>query len=196
MRPVAHPSRRGEDAAPEDEDLRSGFMPDSQLQRHRNRHMVGRPMPASRIAQDAENRSPYPSARARPRCGRAGGRDRRSSSPPRGNSTGVDLFRNGMRSRATSNHSPWVWAASSFSHSIGVCDTILSNCLCDHTSFSYGATLRSPTRICRSSPARMQRLAGFHLVEELQLVLEFRIERGVGNIAARRHVEIMQHQRF
>ena len=44
--------------------------------------------------------------------------------------------------------------------------------------------------------ARMQRLAGFHLVEELQLVLEFRIERGIGNVAAGRNVEIMQHQRL
>ena len=44
--------------------------------------------------------------------------------------------------------------------------------------------------------ARMQRLAGFHLVEEFQLVVEFRIERGIGDVAAGGHVEIMQHQRF
>ena len=44
--------------------------------------------------------------------------------------------------------------------------------------------------------ARMQRLAGLHLVEEFQLVIELRIERGIGNVAAGRHVEIMQHQRF
>ena len=44
--------------------------------------------------------------------------------------------------------------------------------------------------------ARMQGLARLHLVEKLQLVLEFRIERGIRNIAARRNVEIMQHQRL
>ncbi len=44
--------------------------------------------------------------------------------------------------------------------------------------------------------ARMQRLARLHLVEKLQLVLEFRIERGIRNIAAGRNVEIMQHQRL
>src|SRR5258708_20827518 len=44
--------------------------------------------------------------------------------------------------------------------------------------------------------ARMQRLAALHLVEKLKLVLEFRIERGIGNMAAGRNVEIMQHQRF
>src|SRR5438046_3549391 len=43
--------------------------------------------------------------------------------------------------------------------------------------------------------AWVQGLARLHLVEELQLVLEFRIERGIGNIAAGRNVEIMQHQR-
>ena len=43
--------------------------------------------------------------------------------------------------------------------------------------------------------ARMQRFAGFHLVEELQLVREFRIERGIGNITARRDIKIMQHKR-
>ena len=44
--------------------------------------------------------------------------------------------------------------------------------------------------------ARMQRLARLHLVEKSQLVVEFRIERGIGNVAAGRHVEIMQHQRL
>jgi hypothetical protein len=44
--------------------------------------------------------------------------------------------------------------------------------------------------------ARMQGLARLHLVEELQLVLEFRIERGIRNIATGRNVEIMQHQRL
>ena len=44
--------------------------------------------------------------------------------------------------------------------------------------------------------ARMQRLARLHLVEELKLVLEFRIERGIGNVAAGRNIEIMQHQRL
>src|SRR5258708_10816032 len=62
-----------------------------------------------------------------------------------------------MRSRATSIHSPWACAAKSFSHSIGVCDTTFNNCLCDHTSFSCGATLRSPTRTCRSSPRGCRR---------------------------------------
>jgi len=44
--------------------------------------------------------------------------------------------------------------------------------------------------------ARMQRLARLHLVEELQLVFELRIERRIGNIAAGRHIEIVQHQRL
>src|SRR3981081_461727 len=44
--------------------------------------------------------------------------------------------------------------------------------------------------------ARMQRLAGRHLVENPQLVLEFRIERGIRNIAAGGDIEIMQHQRL
>ena len=44
--------------------------------------------------------------------------------------------------------------------------------------------------------ARMQRLASLHFVEESELVLEFRIELRIGNIAAGRNVEIMQHQRL
>ena len=44
--------------------------------------------------------------------------------------------------------------------------------------------------------ARMQRLARLHLVEKFQLVIEFRIERGIGNVAAGRNVEIVQHQRL
>ena len=44
--------------------------------------------------------------------------------------------------------------------------------------------------------ARMQRLARLHLVEKFQLVIEFRIERGIGNVAAGRDVEIVQHQRL
>src|ERR1700733_11521794 len=43
---------------------------------------------------------------------------------------------------------------------------------------------------------RMQRLAGFHLVEKAELVLKLRVERGVRNVAAGRHIEIMQHQRL
>src|SRR5258707_15883539 len=42
--------------------------------------------------------------------------------------------------------------------------------------------------------ARMQRLARLHLVEKLELVLEFRIERWIRNIAAGRNVKVMQHQ--
>ena len=44
--------------------------------------------------------------------------------------------------------------------------------------------------------ARMQRFARLHLVEKPELVLEFRIERRIGNIAAGRNIEIMQHQRL
>ena len=44
--------------------------------------------------------------------------------------------------------------------------------------------------------ARMQRFARLHLVEKFQLVIELRIERGIGNVAAGRHIEIMQHQRL
>ena len=42
---------------------------------------------------------------------------------------------------------------------------------------------------------RMQRIAGRHLVEERELVLEFRIERRIGNVAAGRHVEIVHGHR-
>ena len=44
--------------------------------------------------------------------------------------------------------------------------------------------------------ARMQGFARLHLVEELQLVLEFRVEGWIGDVAAGGHVEIMDHQRF
>src|SRR5580700_5313532 len=44
--------------------------------------------------------------------------------------------------------------------------------------------------------ARMQRFTGFHLVEEFELMVEFRIEFGIRNIAAGGNVEIMQHQRL
>jgi hypothetical protein len=40
----------------------------------------------------------------------------------------------------------------------------------------------------------MQRLAGLHLVEKLEFVIEFRIENGIGNVAAGGNVEIMQQQ--
>ena len=40
--------------------------------------------------------------------------------------------------------------------------------------------------------ARMQRLAGFHFIEKAKLVLEFRIERRIRNVAARWNVEVMQ----
>ena len=43
--------------------------------------------------------------------------------------------------------------------------------------------------------ARMQRCAGFHFVEKLQFMCELRIERGIGNVAARRYIEIMQRER-
>ncbi len=42
---------------------------------------------------------------------------------------------------------------------------------------------------------RPQQLARAHLVEEGELVGEFRIDRRIGNVAARRHVEIMQRDR-
>jgi hypothetical protein len=41
----------------------------------------------------------------------------------------------------------------------------------------------------------MQRIAGGHLVEERELVLEFRIERRIGDVAAGRHIEVVQAQR-
>src|SRR3977135_4422352 len=105
-----------------------------------------------------------------------------------------------MRSRATSIHSPWACAANNFSHSIGVCETTFSNCLCDHTSFSCGATLRSPTRICRSSPCGCNGshplISSGNLSFCLKLGVEFRSEQGVRNIATGRDIEIMQQQRL
>ena len=42
----------------------------------------------------------------------------------------------------------------------------------------------------------LQRLAPLHFIQELQLVFELWIERGIGNIAACRNVEIMYDQRL
>ena len=44
--------------------------------------------------------------------------------------------------------------------------------------------------------ARMQRFARLHLIEEAELVFEFRIEHGIRNIPAGRDVKIVQHQRL
>src|SRR5512140_3861077 len=42
----------------------------------------------------------------------------------------------------------------------------------------------------------MQRLARLQLVEKWKIVLEFRIERGIGDVAAGRNVEIVNDQRL
>ena len=47
-----------------------------------------------------------------------------------------------------------------------------------------------------SDRRRPQGFAVAHLVEEGELVREFRIDRGIGNVAAGRHVEIMQRDRI
>jgi hypothetical protein len=43
---------------------------------------------------------------------------------------------------------------------------------------------------------RMQRLTRLHLVEEAKLVIEFLVQRGIGNVATGGDVEIVQHQRL
>ena len=83
----------------------------------------------------------------------------------------------------------------SFSHSTGVWETTRSICLWLQTSCSSGATLRSPTRIIRRFAVAAQRLAGVHLVEERQLVRELRIDLGVRDVAAGRHIEIVHGNR-
>ena len=50
--------------------------------------------------------------------------------------------------------------------------------------------------MARSVGRRPQRFACVHLVEEGELVGELRVDRGIGNVAARRHVEIMQRDRI
>ena len=84
----------------------------------------------------------------------------------------------------------------SFSHSIGVCDTTRSICLWLQTSCSSGATLRSPTRIERSDGAGLQHRVIAHLVEEGELVGEFRIDRRIGNVAAGGNIEIVHRDRI
>ena len=37
---------------------------------------------------------------------------------------------------------------------------------------------------------------GGHGVEEIELVLELVVDRGIGDVAARRHIEIVQHDRL
>ena len=101
-----------------------------------------------------------------------------------------------MRSRATSNHSPWACAASSFSR----LDRRVRHDLQKLLVRPHVVLMRRDVEIADQDvavvAARMQRLARLHLVEKFQLVIEFRIERGIGNVAAGRNVEIMQHQRL
>jgi hypothetical protein len=68
---------------------------------------------------------------------------------------GVELLRlSGIRARATSMKSPALSTRSSASTSTGVWETTFRSCLCDHTSCSRGAMLRSPTSTMSASFAR------------------------------------------
>ena len=98
--------------------------------------------------------------------------------------------------RMASTQPPAFCAATSFSHSIGVCETTRDICLWLQTSCSSGATLRSPTRIDAVGVLTAQPGACPHLVEKSELVREFRIDLRIGQVAAGRHVEIMQRDRI
>ena len=126
----------------------------SQLDRRRHRHMVGRPHRAAIVSWRWRSCRRGRRAAAKSRRDRAGGRGRRSPvrraiAPP-----GIELGR--LRRQFAHAVDPAAGACaprSSFSHSIGVCDTTRSICLWLQTSCSSGATLRSPTRMARSDAA-------------------------------------------
>ena len=147
------------------------------VQRHRHRHVVGRPLPAARVLGHLDRRRAGRRAPATPRCGRAGGPCRRRSSRASDSSTRCRASpARGTNVRATSIQSPAFCAAVSFSHSIGVCDTTLSSALWLQTSCSSGATLRSPTTIERSSRAGSMCGHSRSSSRNDELVREFRID--------------------
>ena len=99
--------------------------------------------------------------------------------------------------RMTSTQFREACTRSNRSTSAGVWLTTLSSCLCDHTSVGSGATFRSPTTIMRSlALPRMALEPGIHGLEKVELMAEFLVERGIGNVAARRHVDVVQHDRL
>ena len=82
--------------------------------------------------------------------------------------------------------------ARSAATSTGVWLTTLSSALWFQTSVSSGAMLRSPTRsACRSGAKSVAEPFGQRR-EHLELVAELRVQLGVGLVAARRHVEVVQ----
>ena len=153
----------------------------SHLQHRRHRHMIRRPLPAAGVAGESGNRGRCRRARGRPRCGRAGGRGRRWSSRRRDSSTRYRLFPTAGFLPARRRSSRLAPAPpSSFSHSIGVCDTTFNNCRCDHTSCSCGATLRSPTRTWRSSPRGCSGSHAFISSRNCSLCWNFGLSAGSG----------------
>ena len=98
--------------------------------------------------------------------------------------------------RITSTQSCEACTRANRSVSAGVWLTTLSSCLCDQTSVGSGATFRSPTTIMRFlALPRMAPEPRIHRLEEIELVAELLVERGIGKIAARRHVDVVQHDR-
>ena len=135
-----------------------------------------------------------PSAPASPRYGRGGGRDRTRPSRGRDSSTrcraSAPAARNGAPRRRSC--ADFCMRAELLDLDRRVADDVES-CLCDQTSVSSGATLRSPTSDHRLVARRAGlRTSARHLVEEVQLVREFRVLVGIGNVAAGRHIEIVQ----
>ena len=101
-----------------------------------------------------------------------------------------------MRSRATSNHSPMSLGGQQlFGFDRGVRHD-LQQLLVRPDVVLVRRDVEIADQDMPVLAARVQRLARLHLVEKTQLVLEFRVEHRIGNIAAGRHVEIMQHQRL
>ena len=125
--------------------------------RHHDRDMVRRLAPTAavtvhpRLAERADER------RASPKYDRGGGRDPKLPSRGHGSSTKCTGAPAAARSAAPRRRKPPAFCnRPSRSTSTGVWLTTLRSCLCDHTSVSNGAMLRSPTAIigrpsCRSA---------------------------------------------
>ena len=128
-----------------------------------------------------------------PRHGRGAGRGRRRPSRAPGSSTSDRASRSAARNGAPRRPSrAGVCTPPCARPRPGVWLTTLSICLCDQTSFSSGATLRSPTMTFCGRPAARRREPARHLLQEAQLVGELRVRLRIGHVAAGRDVEIVQ----
>ena len=128
------------------------------------------PPPAAGFADRPRRHGAVRQGAASPRYGRAGGPCRRPPSRRRGSSTRCRASPPPVRNAARRRPSrPRRAHPRSRAVSTGVWLTTRSSCLCDHTSVSSGAMLRSPTRI--ALPVGLDaRQPAAHLVEEGELV--------------------------